>query len=114
MIYVQIQIILLQLCGLAILIIGVLVQIGKQNYSKDLDEITQNFTFPAITLIVLGSIVFIIAFLGCCGAIRESHCMIITVSLLSNFILSCNSRNFNSFDLYLRTLNILNSILKVI
>lgn len=70
------------LCGLAILVIGVLVQVGKQNYSKHLNEFTDYVTFPAITLIVIGSIIFVIAFLGCCGAIRESHCMMVTFACL--------------------------------
>ncbi|XP_012054782.1 PREDICTED: uncharacterized protein LOC105617841 [Atta cephalotes] len=70
------------LCGLAILIIGVLVQVGKQNYFEPLEDITSNLTLPAITLIVIGSIIFIIAFLGCCGAIRESHCMVVTFACL--------------------------------
>ncbi|XP_011864265.1 PREDICTED: CD63 antigen-like [Vollenhovia emeryi] len=70
------------LCGLAILVLGVLVQVGKSHYSKHLDEITSNLTFPAVTLIVIGSIIFVIAFLGCCGAIRESHCMMVTFACL--------------------------------
>lgn len=45
-------------------------------------EATSDLTFPAISLIVLGSIIFIIAFFGCCGAIRESHCMIVTFATL--------------------------------
>lgn len=85
MICVLIQSILLQLCGLAILVVGVLVQVGNKHYSKHLEEITNNITFPSITLIVLGSIIFVIAFLGCCGAIRESHCMMVTVSSPAKF-----------------------------
>lgn len=34
-----------------------------------------------VVLIVIGAIVFIIAFLGCCGAIKESSCMVLTVSI---------------------------------
>lgn len=30
---------------------------------------------------VIGAVVFIIAFLGCCGAIKESSCMVLTVNL---------------------------------
>lgn len=97
---VQIQNILLQLCGLAILVVGILVQVGNQHYSKHLDEITNNLMFPSITLIVIGSIIFIVAFLGCCGAIRESHCMVVTVSSPANFILLYNLR-FNSFSFVL-------------
>ncbi|KAL0107878.1 hypothetical protein PUN28_014862 [Cardiocondyla obscurior] len=70
------------LCGLAILIVGVLVQVGKQDYSGRLNDFTENLTIPAVTLIVIGSIIFVVAFLGCCGAIRESHCMIVTFACL--------------------------------
>lgn len=101
-IYMQIQNILLQLCGLAILVLGVLVQVGKQHYSKHLDEITENLMFPSITLIVIGGIIFVIAFLGCCGAIRENHCMIITVSLPASFISLCyNLRKVQLFQSWL-------------
>lgn len=34
--------------------------------------------FAAVSVIVFGSIVFLIAFFGCCGAIRESHCLTMT------------------------------------
>jgi len=72
---------LLQLCGLAILIAGALTyaNIDKANYF--LEEVSNqvNFTASPIALMVVGSIIFVIAFFGCCGAIRESHCMIITV-----------------------------------
>ncbi|CAL1681611.1 unnamed protein product [Lasius platythorax] len=71
------------LCGLAILIMGVLVHLGDKNYSNiHVKDITGDLTFPAITLIVIGSIIFLIAFFGCCGAIRESHCMIVTFASL--------------------------------
>jgi len=70
------------LCGLAILVIGVLIQIGNQYYSKHIEDIANNVKFPAITLIVVGSVIFLIAFLGCCGAIRESHCMMVTFACL--------------------------------
>jgi hypothetical protein len=29
----------------------------------------------------VGIIVFVVAFFGCCGAVKENHCMIMTVSL---------------------------------
>lgn len=35
---------------------------------------------PPVVLIVVGAIVFIVAFLGCFGAIRESSNMLIAVS----------------------------------
>ncbi|XP_050455861.1 CD63 antigen-like [Cataglyphis hispanica] len=70
------------LCGLAILVVGVLVRIGDQKYAEEMKTITGDLAFPSITLIVIGSIIFVIAFFGCCGAIRESHCMIVTFATL--------------------------------
>lgn len=37
------------------------------------------FSVPSL-LIAVGSIILFIAFFGCCGALRENYCMIITVS----------------------------------
>ncbi|CAG7726466.1 unnamed protein product [Allacma fusca] len=42
---------------------------------------------PSKLFIVVGVIVFIIAFLGCCGAVRENHCMMMTYSVLIALIL---------------------------
>lgn len=72
---------MLQLCGLAILVAGALTyaNIDKVDYYMDKVQNEVNISASPIALIVVGSIVFIIAFYGCCGAIRESHCMIVTV-----------------------------------
>lgn len=47
---------------------------------EDLDSILKDhsMSWTPIALIVVGSAIFIIAFFGCCGAIRESHCMTVT------------------------------------
>ncbi|XP_043523302.1 CD63 antigen-like isoform X2 [Frieseomelitta varia] len=71
-------------CGLGILTLGVIVHLRVTEVT---DHIETNLTFPSITLIVIGSIIFIISFFGCCGAIRESHCMIITFASFLLFIL---------------------------
>ncbi|KAL5287327.1 CD63.2 family protein [Megaselia abdita] len=42
-----------------------------------------------IVAICLGSVVFIIAFLGCCGALRENNCMTMTYSFLLLALLVC-------------------------
>lgn len=46
----------------------------------DLQDISDEHSIvaPSILFIVLGSVVFVIAFFGCCGAIRESYCMTTT------------------------------------
>ncbi|XP_066584832.1 CD63 antigen-like isoform X2 [Prorops nasuta] len=65
---------LLCLCGLAILAVGVTVHLQLSEYG----EVTGSVVFPSVTLIIIGSVIFVIAFFGCCGAIRESHCMTVT------------------------------------
>ncbi|XP_071858765.1 tetraspanin 6 isoform X1 [Bombus fervidus] len=72
------------ICGLAILTLGVIVHL---QVSEITDHIDTNLLFPSITLIVIGSIIFVISFFGCCGAIRESHCMTITFASFLLFIL---------------------------
>lgn len=64
---------LCSLCGIALIVIGgvSLAQISElQSISEE-----HNVVAPAILFIVLGSVVFIISFFGCCGALRESYCM---------------------------------------
>lgn len=42
---------------------------------------------PATILIVVGALIFIIAFFGCCGAIKESTCMVLVVRIFLVFYL---------------------------
>lgn len=35
---------------------------------------------------VVGIVVFVIAFFGCCGAVKENSCMVLTVSIKLNII----------------------------
>ncbi|XP_063973654.1 CD63 antigen-like isoform X2 [Diachasmimorpha longicaudata] len=70
------------LCGLALLIPGILVETNLGAISKETSESIGAIEGTAIALIVIGSIIFVIAFFGCCGAIRESHCMTVTYAVL--------------------------------
>ncbi|CAH0400272.1 unnamed protein product [Chilo suppressalis] len=60
------------LAGLALIGVGiaVLVQISG------IDALPSGLNAIPISVIVLGSIIFCIAFFGCCGAIRESQCLL--------------------------------------
>jgi len=49
------------------------------NYSQFIDD--KFFSAPMI-LIVVGAVVFVVAFFGCCGAIQESNFMLITFAVL--------------------------------
>lgn len=64
---------LCSLCGIALVVIGGVSLAAISDFKDITDE--HNIVAPAILFIVLGSIVFVIAFFGCCGAIRESYCM---------------------------------------
>jgi CD63 antigen len=65
-----------QISGIAILSIGAITQDFYTTYT---DFLHGKFFVGPVLLIVVGVIVFVVAFFGCCGAIKENHCMIMTV-----------------------------------
>ncbi|XP_046404870.1 CD63 antigen-like [Ischnura elegans] len=70
---------LFALSGLALLVIGAIIQALYHSYNHFVDP--RLFYSPTI-LIIVGVVVFIVAFFGCCGAIKENHCMVVTFSVL--------------------------------
>ncbi|XP_055296822.1 CD63 antigen-like [Sitodiplosis mosellana] len=70
---------LFALTGIAILTVGTVIFTAFNHYQNFLGE---GLWSTPIVLMAIGAIVFIIAFLGCCGAIKESSCMVLTFSLL--------------------------------
>lgn len=72
--------------GLIILIAGIKAKINSSPYIDLTDE--NFYTSAPVVLIIVGIIVFVVAFFGCCGAVKENHCMIVTfaVFLLIIFI----------------------------
>jgi CD63 antigen len=70
----------LQIGGIALVVIGAIAlkKVGDvEHIFKDGDH---PGIFPAF-VIALGALVFVIAFFGCCGAIRESQCLLNLYSL---------------------------------
>ncbi|XP_055544058.1 CD63 antigen-like [Wyeomyia smithii] len=65
--------------GITIMAIGLTVQGAYHNFSDILDP--QFFSVPTF-LVVIGSLIFVIAFFGCCGAYKENYCMTLTFSVL--------------------------------
>ncbi|KAG8179536.1 hypothetical protein JTE90_025763 [Oedothorax gibbosus] len=65
-------------CGIVLIVVGGIVQ-----SRKDLTEFanSQYVTAPTI-LIIVGVVIFVLAFLGCCGAIKENHCMVTLFGIL--------------------------------
>lgn len=66
-----------QISGLGILIAGALVLADLNEYGHFVEGRIQA---PPIVLIVTGALIFLIASLGCYGAIKESPTLLITVS----------------------------------
>lgn len=69
--------------GIAIIVVGSLIYVQLNKYNEVLND---NFTAAVVLLIVVGCIVTIIAFFGCCGACKENHCMIMTFAVLLGII----------------------------
>ncbi|XP_059060688.1 CD63 antigen-like isoform X2 [Achroia grisella] len=66
------------LLGLAIIGVGVAFLL---NWSAVKDELKGHLTVAPWVFIIIGAVMFVIAFFGCCGAIRESHCMVVTYAI---------------------------------
>lgn len=67
-----------QITGIVILTIGAVILGEYGTYEALLDG--NYFSTPGL-LISIGVIIFIVAFFGCCGSIRENYCMVLTVSI---------------------------------
>ncbi|KAL1132111.1 hypothetical protein AAG570_010069 [Ranatra chinensis] len=73
--------------GVAVIAIGVLTRSLGDKVTNVVENGGVHVSAPSIALIVIGVIVFIIAFFGCCGAIRESSCMMTTYAVFLLVIL---------------------------
>uniref|UniRef100_A0A023FMU7 Tetraspanin n=1 Tax=Amblyomma cajennense TaxID=34607 RepID=A0A023FMU7_AMBCJ len=56
-------------------------------FKKTGPVIGDDYVSAPVILIVVGSIVFLVAFLGCCGAMQESYCMLMLFSVFLFLIL---------------------------
>ncbi|XP_056096097.1 CD63 antigen [Rhinichthys klamathensis goyatoka] len=69
------------LCGLALIVLGTLVHVSFLNTA-----IIKEYSGSPLVLIIVGVIIFFIAFFGCCGAWKESQCMITVFAVLLSLI----------------------------
>jgi CD63 antigen len=67
------------LAGLGLIIAGAIVQTKLSTY---FDFFGSSVSAAAILLMVVGGIIFIIGFFGCCGAYKENYCMTMTFAVL--------------------------------
>ncbi|KAF4077952.1 hypothetical protein AMELA_G00193770 [Ameiurus melas] len=72
------------LCGLALIIVGV---VAKTAITKIpvIQELAN--TGSPIVIIVVGAVIFLIAFFGCCGAWKDNYCMVTTFVVLLSIII---------------------------
>jgi len=71
------------IAGLALIVTGGVIQ-GL--YSQYLDFLGDSFFNTPVLLVVVGCIIFCVTFFGCCGAVKESHCMTMTFAILLGLI----------------------------
>lgn len=67
--------VLFVITGLVLLSVGAAIKAVYWNYHVFLDD--KYFSAPNL-LIAVGLIILMVSFLGCCGAIKENHCMIVS------------------------------------
>jgi len=71
--------------GIVLLAVGISTKTGFSKHLNFIDPEVLNY--PPNLFIAAGAIIFIIAFLGCYGSWKESHCMMITYSVLLALLL---------------------------
>ncbi|XP_027763110.1 CD63 antigen [Empidonax traillii] len=70
-------------CGVALIAIGIYAQVAL---SKALVVSSGSSAGTPVAILVLGVIIFFISFFGCCGAWKESYCMVTTFAVLLSII----------------------------
>jgi len=66
-----------QLTGLGLIVFGVVIKIQNWTY---LNVLGNSFLAAFLVFILIGCLIAVLGFFGCCGAIRENYCMTMTVS----------------------------------
>ncbi|KAK9513029.1 hypothetical protein O3M35_001312 [Rhynocoris fuscipes] len=74
---------ILAISGLVLLCLGVVIKGVYTEYEKFLDD---RYLSASSLLIASGTLLFIFAFFGCCGAIKENRCMILVFSVLLSVV----------------------------
>ncbi|NXJ58267.1 CD63 protein, partial [Spizaetus tyrannus] len=70
-------------CGVALIAIGIYAQTALD---KALTVSSSSASSTPVAILVLGIIIFFISFFGCCGAWKESYCMVTTFAVLLSII----------------------------
>ena len=84
------------LVGLVLIGFGAYVQLEAKDY---LNFLSNQYLNTPVFIIILGAVIFLIAFFGCCGASKESKCMMYTYGFLLFIILIAQVSSFLLLDL---------------
>jgi len=81
-----------QLIGCALLAVGIWVKVEEKSFADLIKDQNVAATLGALAwvIIVVGAVVLVLGFLGCCGAIRENQCMLATVSISTQDLQLCS------------------------
>ena len=71
------------LSGTILIIVGSII---RKKYGAYFSYADHKFATAELFIIVVGVIVFLIGFLGCCGAIKENYCMVTAFSILLSIV----------------------------
>lgn len=72
---------LVAVCGIAVMGVGIMAYLNVEDYGI-VKFVDSKFSAPPVVLMVIGIIIFLIAFCGCCGAIQENSCLITTYAVV--------------------------------
>ncbi|NWI17844.1 CD63 protein, partial [Crypturellus soui] len=70
-------------CGVVLIAIGIYAQV---TLNKALVVTDASASSTPVAIVVVGVIIFFISFFGCCGAWKESYCMVTTFAVLLSLI----------------------------
>lgn len=71
------------IAGIGLIAAGAYVKVKLEEYY---DFFGSDFMGPGILLIIVGVVIFLLAFFGCCGAIKENYCLTMTFAALLSLI----------------------------
>lgn len=72
------------LCSVALIGIGAYIQVQMKQY---LDFLGDTYLNTSVILIIIGGVMLLISFFGCCGACTENPCMVYTYAAMMTLIL---------------------------
>lgn len=68
-----------QIAGIAIVALAVWMLVDP-TFMISLAQEQQNYQYALFVLLAIGILMILLAFCGCCGAFKESQCMLVSVS----------------------------------